>query len=232
MYCIIITYNHTYVYIDIIFSEEIKHSLVVDIHRKRHITEQRLDRPIDLDTQYVRLKLLSNKSMGMMQRDALETPDHYQQGLEEHDGRDIQDEDLIKSQDFQKYVLVRGRAGIGKTTLVQRLLWRWANGEWATKFEALFLLNLRYLMTIDRQMDLSRLLSLYAVYNTSADGIAISSEWLQQNECKIGLIMGKGILIQIKYLCMRHGAPYPPDATLKMTELLHQLPYDVDPMTS
>ena len=49
-------------------------------------------------------------------------------------GNDIEDEDLIKGEDFEKYILIRGRAGIGKSTLVQRLIWKWANGEWRTNY--------------------------------------------------------------------------------------------------
>ena len=172
-----------------LISDTIKNSLVIDIYRKRHSTEQKLDKPIDLDTQYVSLKLLSQDNIQTMQRDALEQPDRYQFGLENHHGEDIQDEDLVKPGDFRKSVLIRGRAGIGKTTLLQRLSWKWATDEWACKFKALFLVNLRYLMTVKKKMDLRHLLSLYTVY-TVGKGFLIDACWLEKNQSKIGIIIG------------------------------------------
>ena len=172
-----------------LISDKIKNSLVIDVYRKGHSTDQRVDKPIDLDTQYVRLKLLSQDNIQTMQRDALEQPDRYQFGLENHPGEDIQEEDLIKPGDFRKFVLIRGRAGIGKTTLLQRLLWKWATDEWASKFKALFLVNLRYVMTVKKKMDLRHLLNLYTVY-TVGKGFLIDAFWLEKNQSKIGIIIG------------------------------------------
>ena len=173
--------------------EHVQHFLVADILEKRHLPDKGLDKQIDLDTQYVRLKLLVNKTMAAMQRDKLERPDRYQHSLQKQEGSEIQDEDLIK--DSQKYILIRGRAGIGKSTLVQRLLWKWANGEWATKFVAIFMLNLRYLMIHNKPTDLSRLLSLYAVYKPKK----LDAKWLKKNEGRIGIVLGK-ITISLLYL--------------------------------
>ena len=124
-----------------------------------------------------------------MHRDALEQPDHYQLGLENHDGKDIQDEELVKQNEFGKFVLIRGRAGIGKTTLLQRLSWKWATDSWACQFKALFLVNLRYLMTVKKKMDLRHLLSLYTVY-TVGKGFLIDACWLEKNQSNIGMIIG------------------------------------------
>ena len=174
-----------------IFPDRAIHNIVADIQRKRHTPDKHLDRTIDLDTQYVRLKLLSTKNMGIMHRDTLERPDLYQQELEKQGGKDIQDEDLIEVHDVGKYILVRGRAGIGKSTLVQRLIWKWANGEWATKFKLFVMLNLRHLMNIDKQMSLSYFLSLYGVYNTGDPEVIVDDKWLKENQCNIGLILGE-----------------------------------------
>ena len=167
---------------------------MTDIYRKRHITEENTpDKPIDLDTQYVRLKLLSDNTMGTMQRDALEHPDHYQVSLEEHRGTNIEDEDLVKKGEFQKYVLIRGRAGIGKSTLVQRLIWKWAKGEWACAFKVIFLLNLRSLITASRGMNLPHFLRHYPVYSLSKSNV-LDATWLKENQGKIGLIFGKNYI--------------------------------------
>ena len=172
-------------------SDKVKISLVADILQKKHNPEEGQDRRIDIDKQYVGLKLLSQNQIGLMQRDALETPDHYQSKLEKHGGKDIKDEDLVKPGDHGKYILIRGRAGIGKTTLVQRLIWKWANGVWATQFKALFLLNLRYLMLVNNHMDLPHLLNMYPVYNTASSGVTLSMDWLEKNQDNIGLVLGK-----------------------------------------
>ena len=165
--------------------------MAADILKKKHNLEKGHGRKIDFGEQYVRLKLLSQRQIGLMQTDTLKRPDHYQSELEQHDGKDIRDEDLVKSGDCGKYILVRGRPGIGKTTLVQRLLWIWANGEWATQFKALFLLNLRALMLVDKHIDLPHLLSFYPVYNTGPSGVNLSMEWLEKNQDGIGFILGK-----------------------------------------
>ena len=92
--------------------------MMIDIYGKRHVAEYALQRPIDLETQYVRLKLLTNERLAIMQRDSLERPDVYQSGLRGHNEKEIQDEDLIKTGAFGRFVLIRGQAGIVKTTLV------------------------------------------------------------------------------------------------------------------
>ena len=173
-----------------IADEEIHH-IVAGINRKSHRPDKTGDKAIDLDTQYIKLKLLSNKKIEIMGMDRLERPDLYQRILEASDTSDIQDEDIIKPKDFQKYVLLRGRAGIGKSTLVQRLIWKWANGEWATKFKVMFLLNLRYLMTIKKPMDMAHLLSGYSMYHTGSGSRVISTEWLQENQGSIVLFLGE-----------------------------------------
>ena len=164
---------------------------MADIHKKRHIPDKVLDKAIDFEKNYVKLKLLSTKEMKAMQRGDMERPDLYQRELGKLEGEDVQDEDLVKSEDIHKYVLVRGRAGIGKSTLLQRLCWKWANCEWATQFKVIFMINLRYLMNIERKMPLSRLLSLYTVYNTGDPNIIIEDKWLLENEANIGIILGK-----------------------------------------
>ena len=158
---------------------------------KRHAPDKTGDRRIDIDKQYVRLKMLSHKSMKPMQRDGLERPDLYQRSLEKHRGRDISDEDLITNRDTHNFILIRGRAGIGKSTLIQRLLWKWSTGKWATQMKAIFLLNMRYLITHHRKMDLCQLLCLYSLYTTREDGVIIDSDWLEKNQQRLGIVIGR-----------------------------------------
>ena len=166
---------------------------MASLDAKRHTPDKTGYKRIDIDTQYVRLKLLSNTATRGIENSDAHRPDLYQRGLESHGGEDIKDEDLIHDNDTQTYILIRGRAGIGKSTLVQRLLWKWGNGEWATQFTAMFLINLRYLMTVKRKMNLSRLLCLYSVYTTHKAGVIIDSQWLEENHNKIGFVMGNTV---------------------------------------
>ena len=170
-------------------SDKIKHFLVADILLMKHSPDKRPDKTIDFETQYVRLKLLENKTLGKMQRDKLERPDIYQDQLEQFDGTEIQDEDLFQGDDYGKFILLRGRAGIGKSTLVQRLLSKWANGDWATNFKAIFLINIRFLMTKDWNVDLAHLLSQYSLYKTPSH--TLNAEWLESNQDKIAIVLGE-----------------------------------------
>ena len=129
--------------------------------------------------------------MGLMERGDLERPDRYQSGLGTHSGTDIKEDELVRKGNEESFILIRGRAGIGKSTLVQHLLWRWANGEWATQFKALFLVNMRYLMSVDEEIDLPDLLSLYSVYTLSGQKVFLDVEWLKQHQSEIGLVIGK-----------------------------------------
>ena len=53
-----------------------------------------------------------------------------------------------------KRVLLIGRAGIGKTTLCQKIAHQWANGTWAVEFEAVYLLPIRALNNYEGTLDL------------------------------------------------------------------------------
>ena len=167
------------------------HLILTDVHKRGHVKDKVQDRTIDLENQYIKLKLLSKDRLGVMRTGLSEMPDHYQHELEENAGKDIQDEDLIQGGDYGKYILIRGRAGIGKSTLVQRLLWKWTNGDWANKFKVILLLNLRYIMTKSKSVSLPHLLSLYSVYNTGDAAVNLSADWLLENQSQVGIILGK-----------------------------------------
>ena len=172
-------------------SERPVHLIVAAIHQMQHTPDKKIDQKINLDSQYVRLKLLSCQKVDIMNRDTLERPDRYEKHLKHTTGTDIQDEDLVKPSDFRNYILLRGRAGIGKTTLLQRIIWKWANGEWASKFQVMFLLNLRSLMNLPKPMSLAYLLSLHTVYNTGNPNVIIDNKWLQENQGRIAIAFGK-----------------------------------------
>ena len=185
----------------VFFAEEVRHFLVVDVRKKSHVKDKVSDETIDLDTEYVRLRLILGNTKAARRRGKLNLrPDIYQYGLEHEKGSDVQEQELIAGDENQKYILIRGRAGIGKSTLLQSLLWKWANGDFATQFKAFFMLNLRHFISRDTQMDLARLLSYHSVYNLRGKENTINVKWLTENQGKIAFILGKNISNNLSFL--------------------------------
>ena len=153
-----------------------------------------LGKRIDFDTQYVMLRIMTQETWATVERDELERPDKYQQALQQSSGKDITDEDIIALGDVVKYILVRGRAGIGKSTLVQRLMWRWAHGEWGTQFKAIFLLSLRHLMAMATSMDFTHLLSRFAMHRVGQQQLTLHPEWLEENQRQVAFVLGKSLI--------------------------------------
>ena len=148
-----------------------------------------MDRKIDLDTQYVALRLIpSDEWERMSDVDDSEKPDSYQSRLEMYRGHDIKEEELVENGEYRKFVLIRGGAGIGKSTLVQHLLRKWACGEWAPHLKLLFLLDLRWFACIPNEISLSELFNGCAVHRTGA--ICIGEDWLSEHEMEVGVILG------------------------------------------
>ena len=158
---------------------------------KSHIPDRLSDKEIDLDTQYVKLRLIPKHEFEALQEEDMDyRPDRYQAGLAQFHSKDIQDEDLLKDGEFKKLIILRGRAGIGKSTLVQHLLRNWACGLWATHLKVMFLLNLRYVMNDTRKMTLSTLLTLHSVYATHDTTPGTDFDWFRKNQRYVGLILG------------------------------------------
>ena len=153
--------------------------------------DRHLDERIDLDTQYVRLRIISQEEFRALERQDLDyRPDRYQAHMTSLGGEDIKDEDLLKPGEIEKLILLRGRAGIGKSTLVQSLLRRWACGIQAIQMKLILLLNLRVLMPYTRKITLATLLSLYSVYATP-DAVPDRDSWFRENQCHLGIILGR-----------------------------------------
>ena len=177
-------------------SDKPQYHLMVNICKERHKPDKEFDTSINIDTEYVQLKLLSQKALGLVQRNEQEQRlDLYQNDMEALERsaniNDLKDEDMIKDGDYEKYILIRGRAGIGKSTLLQRLLWKWANGEWATKFRAFFMLNLRHLTTIKTPVDLPYLLGNLNRYSSRESDNKPGLDWLKRNKRRICFVLGK-----------------------------------------
>ena len=166
------------------------HRILIDVHKRGHLDDTGLDKPLNLEQDYVKLKLLPQNSVHAVQEGLPHLPHRYLYELDKYRGQSIPLEKLIEDHEFGKYILICGRAGFGKSTLLQWLLWKWANGNWATKFKAIFMINLRYIMRIHEQIDLCDLLSQYTVYNGGSSA-PVDLVWLQENEGNIGIVIGK-----------------------------------------
>ena len=118
-----------------------------------------------------------------------ELPESYLQHLESH-GADIDARDIIPKCAPGFRVLIRGRAGIGKTTLSHWMLRRWSKGKWAKKYKVVFVLNLRYLARLDYSVTLLELLTKYSVYNVQKPQPHVLN-WMLNNTKEAIIVLGK-----------------------------------------
>ena len=88
------------------------------------------------------------------------------------------------------YTYHRGRAGIGKTTLVQWLLNQWAQKKWAKKYTCAFMLNLRFLFVHEYRVSLIELLTMCSLYNVGGQHLQLGL-WMENCQQKLLLFMGK-----------------------------------------
>ena len=167
--------------------------LAVSAYKRKHRPDKEGDNCIDLGNQYVSRKLLLNETIDT--QEGVELEPTSQRVMPEKGRRVFQDEDLIRNRDLEKYIVIYGCGGIGKSTLLQRLFWKLANGKWATKFKAIFLINIHDLVTTTARVGLAKLLTLYAVYNDDRD-VSIDIEWLRDNQDKIAIFLGKKMYYQ------------------------------------
>ena len=141
--------------------------------------DNEIDEPINLDTQFVSLTLNT-----MLQTDSGDTvlPAEYQRNLENHGGKEISINDILPINSSGSSTLIKGRAGVGKSTLIQYLIRQWAQGKWESTKTCVFLLNLRKLVHVHRDVSFTELLGLYAEYVVELPGQKQPSlQWLKNN---------------------------------------------------
>ena len=115
-------------------------------------------------------------------------PDHYQKTLQDND-ETLEYKDILTETDTRSMILLRGRAGIGKTTLTQFLLYQWFRGNWASHFVCTFMLNLRLLMRTTKKMTLTELLTTHGLYTVPNEHPQIIT-WMKNRPAAILLFLG------------------------------------------
>ena len=169
------------------FLRPFRDELVQSILNTGNKPDNDIDERIDLDTQFVSLRL-SGTSTGhsdMLSRnvDADTTlPDIYQQYLEQVEKDDLEIDEILPHHSSGGTTLIKGRAGVGKSTLVQLLIRTWAKGKWASAYKCMFLLNLTKLVHVHQKVTLTELLGTYSEYVIDRpDQDQPSLQWLINN---------------------------------------------------
>ena len=157
------------------FSEDLRKNILSAGNKP----DNEIDEPINLDTQFVSLTLND-----MLQTDSGDKvlPAEYQMNLENNEGKEMSINDILPINSSGSSILIKGRAGVGKSTLIQYLIRQWAKGKWESTKTCVFLLNLRNLVHVHRDVSFTELLGLYAEYVVQSPGQKqLSLEWLKNN---------------------------------------------------
>ena len=163
-----------------------------EVEKIGHRPDLATDDKIDLEHQFVKIRVITSddaangESSSEAQDHAL--PDHYQKTLQDND-ETLEYKDILTETDTGSMILLRGRAGIGKTTLTQFLLYQWFRGNWASHFVCTFMLNLRLLMRTTTKMTLTELLTTYGLYTVPNEHPQIIT-WMQNRPAAILLFLG------------------------------------------
>ena len=143
--------------------------------------DNEIDQQIDLDTQFVNLSIRDFPDVWCTLGDHT-LPAAYQQNLEQVECKNIDIDDILPEHSPGTSTLITGRAGVGKSTLIQYLIRQWAKGKWESTKTCVFLLNLRKLVHVHRDVSFTELLGLYAEYVVESPGQKQPSlQWLKNN---------------------------------------------------
>lgn len=164
-----------------------------DIKGKGHVPDKTGDKEIDFEKNFIRLCLTEQTTIDEKMTWEHQTPGIYQTHIStDKMKRNIEPEDILGDiQDFNqgpnKYeekwerfipkTVIQGRAGIGKSTLLQYLCQRWADCSWANNFHLLFSIQLRLLMAVNYKISLYELLTTHSIYRTTNNPLPY--QWLE-----------------------------------------------------
>ena len=164
-----------------------------------HAPDKQDDEKISFQQQFVQLLLVEDGETGISTTED-DKPDEYQASLEKSPANTTY-EDILPPDSIGPTVLLRGRAGVGKTTLVQWLLTQWALNMWAVHCCCAFMLNLRYLMAHTYTISLPDLLTMCSLYAVGQSHSTLR-EWMSNCQEQLIIFIGKVILHIIVSLYM------------------------------
>ena len=147
-----------------------------EMESQEHKPDAEFDKEVKFDTNYIHLILVNGSSGG-------NTDDKF--SIEDI----LPEEEIMDFTGSRKNcIILKGRAGVGKTTLLQYLCRQWAKGNWGQQFAVIFLLKMRVIMTIKEKLTLTELLTNYSQFSS---GKKMLSSWIPSNLDRIGIIIGK-----------------------------------------
>ena len=161
------------------FRDELCQSILSTGNKPDSVIDQR----IDLDTQFVNLSISDFPNFWCPSDDHT-LPAEYHQNFEHVESKNIDIDDILPEHSPGTSTLITGRAGVGKSTLIQYLIRQWAKGTWESTKTCVFLLNLRKLfhVPVDTYVSFTELLCCYAEYVVEPPGQKqLSIEWLKNN---------------------------------------------------
>ena len=159
-----------------------------------NVPDNEIDKRIDLDTQYVRLFLQGKSDEDPALGDEIPAGDYLKtlEKLKEKQ-KSLDSEKILPLPSRGTSTLLKGRAGVGKSTLTQYLIHQWAKGQWESSKTCVFLLNLRKLVHVQRDVTFTDLLGMYSEYTIDTpDQNQPSLQWLKNNAHNV-MILTDGI---------------------------------------
>ena len=87
-----------------------------------------------------------------------------------------------------QFVVLKGRAGVGKTTMLQYLSRLWAQNTWGQQFSVIVFLKMRVIMSIKEKLTLSELLNGYSFYKLR---VKLPKSWITCNQGRILVLIGE-----------------------------------------
>ena len=143
----------------------------------QHKPESEFDKKVDFDVNFIHLVLVNDRRRGNTD-DAFTIEDILPKKTTNGSGD--------KSE--KNCIILKGRAGVGKTTLLQYICRQWAKGQWGKQFAVIFLLKMRVVMMIKEKLTLTELLTNYSQFNSDK---TMLSSWIPSNLDRIGIVVGK-----------------------------------------
>lgn len=173
------------------------------ILRRGHVIGRGKDKRIDLNEAFIDPKMVPQTGREGTDSDLYDAPsekdekqsmreryEKYTRSLEKEGEEDVFIDSLLTNS-VGKFLLLRGRAGVGKTTVLHKIVFEWAKNEeeWTKQFDLALMFNARYLSNMFQTKN-HKAYSLTEFLNRCCLHEIHLPEILPQ-DCKILLCIGK-----------------------------------------